>query len=65
MAMKKYHVIASAWYAYDFELELPDTLTEEERDEQIMDYLSDHKDECYRDDGEEIDAIDDITDLVR
>lgn len=63
--MKKYHVLMSAWYAYDFEIELPDTLTEDERDAAIFEYCADHRDECWRDDGEEITAIDDITNLKR
>ncbi len=56
--MPKYHVIVEDNQCYDFTLDVPEGLTEEERDEFIMDYLSDNRDEAWRSGQENIVAID-------
>jgi hypothetical protein len=54
----RYHVIIEDVQTYDFTIELPDHLTEEQRDEAIMDYCAEHRDETWRAGQENIVACD-------
>lgn len=60
--MKQYRVIIEDNQTYDFTIELPHTLNEDEIDEAIWDYLAEHRDECWRSGEERIVACDDISD---
>lgn len=58
--MPKYHVIIEDVQGYEFTIELPEGLTEEERNERLIDYLCENRDTCWRDGEEMIVAIDQI-----
>lgn len=58
--MPKYHVIIEDVQGYEFTIELPEGLTDEERNERLIDYLCENRDKCWRDGEEMIVAIDQI-----
>lgn len=50
--MPKYHIIIEDVQVYDFTIAIPATLSQEEREDFIWDYLAEHRDKCWRS-GEE------------
>jgi hypothetical protein len=58
--MKRYHVIIEDVQCYEFTIELSDHLTEEQRDEAIMDYCAENRCDVWRSGGETIVACDEL-----
>ena len=56
--MPKYHIIVTDNQVYDFNMVIPDGVTDEERDQLILEHLSDYRDVCWRSGEETIEAID-------
>jgi hypothetical protein len=56
--MPKHHIIIEDVQVYDFIIEIPDGLTEEQLEDHIWDHLGEHRDECWRSGEETIIAND-------
>ena len=58
--MTKYFAIVEDVQCYEVWIELPDELSEEERNDRIMDHLSEHRDTCWKSGQETIVALDKV-----
>lgn len=58
---KQYFAIVQDVQTYEVRIELPASLTQEERDEAIMEHLSEHRDQCWTAGEESIVAVDEVT----
>lgn len=58
--MPKYHIIVEDVQVYRFTIELPNAVTDHEREDFIWDYLGEHRDECWSSGEESIVAMDEV-----